>query len=274
MNTNTATKKRPILFSTPMVKAILNGSKSQTRRIVTEHNSQIGEGGKWSKLAFDSKLTFVDTGFPDSVGKHNYQYLHVPYDSEDGDERIFRVYCRWEPKQYLWVKETHYRFGHWIQTGNITKTGRQEWAFVAETDHVFYQDEPPVEICKDMTKTGWFKRPSLFMPRKLSRITMEITDVRVQRLSAISEEDAKAEGCDSSNQGSYPTCAIHMPPEWYKLTEQERWDDKWRPETERMQRWNTRNNYIRLWEKINGEESWNANPWVWCLSFKRISQSS
>jgi hypothetical protein len=81
--------------------------------------------------------------------------------------------------------------------------------------------------------TGLRWRPSIFMPRAASRILLEITDVRVQRLQGISDEDARAEGYDRSHA---------FPREWFAL----------------------------LWERIHGPGSWHANPWVWAITFQRL----
>jgi hypothetical protein len=85
--------------------------------------------------------------------------------------------------------------------------------------------------------------PSIHMPRWASRITLEIVSVRVERLQDITEECAKAEGCDNSNSEAAITVG------WYE-----------RP----------RSAFIRLWESINGADSWLSNPWVWVVEFKRV----
>lgn len=82
------------------------------------------------------------------------------------------------------------------------------------------------------------------MPRWASRITLEITEVRVQRLQEISEEDARAEGVQMPD--GTPT-----PPDW----------------------WSYRQEFSHLWESINGPGSWDANPWLWCISFRRTDAS-
>ena len=96
-----------------------------------------------------------------------------------------------------------------------------------------YGDDPP----------PW--RPSIHMPRWASRLTLEITEIRVQRLQEISEEDAKAEG-------AYP------PPAGT--------DD----DGAHFDSGTCRDGFIDLWRSINGPGSWAANPWVWCVSFKRV----
>ena len=95
-----------------------------------------------------------------------------------------------------------------------------------------YGDDPP----------PW--RPSIHMPRWASRLTLEITEIRVQRLQEISEEDAKAEGCQA-------------------------WEYR-NPTTDDDDFATSRDEFIDLWRSINGPRSWAANPWVWCVSFKKV----
>jgi hypothetical protein len=248
------TKEHPIIFSTEMVKAILEGRKSQTRRVVTKHNSEIGEGGNWDKLAFHGKHTWnddtncmeepyiveawVDHGFPDKEGKKNYQYLHIPYDFEE-EGVIYRVYCRYEVGDHLWVKET------W----NI---GRYSYQDIAD---IFYKaggNFKTVQWNNDLerlTEQGlrdadnrW--RSSIFTYRWVSRIKLEITNIRVQRVQEISLADVNAEGTPNNPMGlmSYRNDGF-----------QRRQDYQW------------------LWEEINGKKyPWSSNPWVWVIEFKKL----
>lgn len=91
-------------------------------------------------------------------------------------------------------------------------------------------------------------RPSIFMPRDLSRITLEVTSVRVERLQAITEEDAKAEGVqrrDILGVETYETATSYVS--------------------------SARAAFEELWDDINGERaSWASNPWCWCVSFRRL----
>lgn len=106
----------------------------------------------------------------------------------------------------------------------------------------------PVAVCnKQATPEKW--TPSLHMPRWASRILLEITDVRVERLNAISEEDARAEGIIDGgclNCGEPEPCGCANP----------------EPDATDA--------FAYLWQSIYGQESWNANPWVWVISFERI----
>jgi hypothetical protein len=195
--------ERPILFSTPMVKAILEGWKSMTRRVV--------KGSGDAKAC--EKLLIED----------------CPY-GQVGDR--------------LYVKETHYRFGHWVKNG-LTKTGRQKWLFKPNDKEVRFMDNPPtVNVHKlgEKDAVGWFKRSSLFLPKELSRITLEITNIRVERLQEITEEDAKAEGCYGTGRPDIQT-ALPL----YTHT------------------------FQRLWDSINGKTyPWSSNPWVWVIEFKKV----
>lgn len=198
-------KERPILFSAPMVRAILAGRKTQTRRIVKPQPSVI------HRLYRDASI------LTNLLFRRKDQTIRSPYGTI-GDR--------------LWVRET--------------------WAIHqcadSESERVHYRAdcatgaEPCCPYDGERIKK-W--RPSIFMPRWASRITLEITEVRVQRLQAISEEDAAAEGVSSP-----------MPFKWRK--------DEWQNETPNIAR------FAALWESINGAASWAANPWVWAITFKMI----
>lgn len=183
-------KERPIVFSALMVRAILNGRKTQTRRIVKpqpKHRAiQSSKDGKW----YDADCI------------HPGIEMKCPYGI---------------PGDQLWVKETFF----------VRAAGRC---------CVYRASLDPTEAAGIGAMYGGWK-PSIFMPRKLSRITLEITGVRVERLWDISQEDAMAEGQPDISEES-PYCAK----EWYS----------------------------RLWESINGKDSWAKNPWVWVIGFKRI----
>ena len=185
-------KERPILFSGPMVRAILDGSKTQTRRVVKD-----------AQPAGIGRCHWSNTGWAHLrlSGGCSCQPVHCP---------------RGTPGDRLWVRETwaHERDG----TGCPDDTG------------VLYRATDPGW---DDEGTGLRWRPSIFMPRIASRILLEITDVRVQRLQEISDEDARAEGYDRSHA---------FPREWFAL----------------------------LWERIHGPGSWHANPWVWAITFQRL----
>jgi hypothetical protein len=211
MTTATATRERPILFSEPMVRAILAGRKTQTRRIVkTQPETYQGESG----------VQFEYPGWHGSLGA----------------ARFAAEYCKFgRIGDRLWVKEGLWCYDHtgWGRNGQLLwpKEPRDPKDWIDgnceyEADNPFPMNEPIGRLNK------------MFMPRWASRITLEITDVRVERLNEISEEDAIAEGF------LYPAAARHEDPiRWFRL----------------------------LWLSIHGHGSWEANPWVWVVEFRRMT---
>ncbi len=210
--------EKPILFSGPMVRAILDGRKTQTRRVV-KHDPFFGKP--------DRGNAFVDGG-PQSP------YLHNPQDGgEYGDETVQRVYPAYQVGDTLWVRET------WAEFDKPPKV-----EYRADCDHYEYglatirRDDLAVPRVIDR----W--RPSIFMPRWASRIALEVTDVRCQRLQEISEEDAVAEGC-SGHDGEGPYISAFG---GRRII----------------------NNFAALWDTLNAKRGygWDSNPWVWAYTFK------
>ena len=213
-------KETPILFSTPMVQAILNGTKTQTRRIATPVKDDSFHGG--FKFGAGKEWTSIDHPKLASYSKYGGK----------GD--------------VLFVKETFYAYGYWKKNG-LTKTGKQKWAFI-DGGIYSYQDEKPTTIRKNSyRKVGWYKRPSLFMPKAAARLWLQITGIRVERLQTITEADAKAEGAQLGTA-------------YYKADPTQGYSSH-------------QVGFIDLWCKINGVESWAANPYVWVIEFKVISKT-
>lgn len=201
-------KERPILMSAPMVRAILDGRKTQTRRI-----SKCHEGG--GRRYFD--------------------------DHERTSPRLdFSRHSYGAPGDRLWVKET-WRPG-WSYGGEYPTVQYRS----TETAHIGDKDSPVMETegifggaPHAIINGGKWKSP-IFMPRWASRILLEVTAVRVERLKSITVSDAMAEGYDGSI------------------------DDPLDPSI----KW-----YSALWEQINGAGSWDENPWVWVIEFRRIDHA-
>lgn len=200
---------RPILFSGPMVRALLDGSKTQTRRVV-----------KWRELNAGLNLGF-------SGLRAERTALGWVLESDTRDSREWR--CKPTPSPYgqpcdrLWVREAWrvIDVADCFAPRQITAAHRI-W-FEADAPH-----DGPV---------GRY-RPGMFMPRWASRITLEVTEVRVERLQDISEADAATEGVSAKH-----TADAH---------------------------YTAREAYAVLWEQINGPGSWDANPWVWVVEFRRL----
>lgn len=186
------TTERPILFSAPMIRALLAGTKTQTRRVVKPQPDE------------------------DGLARLAGQWIW-----HDTSERTFR--CPYgQPGERLWVRENFSGSIAYERHGYPLKEwGNKIW---------YWADGNP-------QRGDWTKpRPSIHMPRHLSRITLELTEVRVERLQDISEADALAEGVANS---------LHLPGGRF-----------------------ANENYAHLWDAINGPGSWDANPFVWCVAFK------
>jgi hypothetical protein len=157
------------------------------------------------------------------------------------------------------VRETFFAYGRW-DTRYDEKRQRDEWRFADMTreygrSYQYAADNPAVQVEKGRSATpGWYTRPALFMPRAASRILLEVVSVRVERLQAISEHDAIAEGIErgAGDDGSRPLYCD------YRATGTAEWFSS------------PVDSYRSLWEQINGTGSWNANPLVWMVGFRKM----
>jgi hypothetical protein len=199
-------RERPILFSAEMVRAILEGRKTMTRRVMRPQPvgvpNQHSETDEWLDIWYTN-----DAQRDPSIERS--EALHNPYGV---------------PGDRLWVREA------------FRLTDEQPpWVIYAADSTM----RAPDGSCRGHVYQGpW--RPSIHMPRWASRLTLEITDVRVQRVREISEEDAIAEGCEAELD------------------------------------WTARMRFAELWNHINAKRGygWDVNPWVWCLTFRRLPNAA
>ena len=208
-------KEHPILFSAPMVRAILNGTKTQTRRIF-KGLTPPQCNGLHTCIVEDGVAKFHLNG---KLAMHSGEWTQSPYG---------------QPGDRMWVKETFAYTDHTIneQPGYVFRATDPDWS--------------------EMEGFKW--KPSIHMPRKASRITLEIAAVRVERLQDIKAADCIAEGIDphtfNVGMGTVTTFRNYLTGATNSAAYQ---------------------SYQSLWESINGPDSWNQNPWVWVIQFKRIS---
>ncbi len=245
-------REHPILFSAPMVRAILNGTKTQTRRVVKfprgmahTDKAQAGE----SLFARQAVLEVPTTGSFDD----GFERVYCPYAST-GDDR-------------LWVKETWQPIWETEEPPLDGLKGPDGWAIVyVATDGIqeFHnEDDGITSRCK----------PSIFMPRWASRITLQVTGVRVERLQMISREDAIAEGAFHTK---YPPHKHELSADGGRTYHETRTDSPgWAlvPTTGSDEcMYSPQYAFANLWNKINAKRGfgWDANPWVWCVEFKRV----
>ncbi|HFF1487658.1 TPA: hypothetical protein ACGBED_004031 [Escherichia coli] len=187
-------KERGMIFNDEMVRAILGGNKTQTRRIVEE---------KFYGRAVAAEL----------LAKH------CPYG---------------QPGDRIWVRETYRVHGKATDVATLVYLASVRNSWTEQTHRV------PVEVCNKPVSEKW--TPSIHMPRWASRILLEITDVRVERLHDMSEADAKAEGATPATYKITPPEAVY------------------------------RVGFGDIWRSIYGQDNWLSNPLVWVIEFKRIQE--
>ena len=231
-------KERPIIFSAPMVRALLSGEKTQTRRVVKlPHSNPLGQ---WETLLWGGQ-----DGGRTKDGDTMPAQMAIGH-SRTGDILL----CSYgQPGDRLWVREAHY----------LTDNGDQEYAVYATDseavrEHLTSIDRLPPDFPAEVKAQHRKLRPSIHMPRWASRITLEVTGVRVERLNDISEADALAEGIQ-------------------RYTGSLRWVRYLDAITGEACHNTAAEAFKALWIGINGQESWDANPWVWAIKFKRIDKA-
>lgn len=229
-------KERPIIFSAPMVQAILDGKKTQTRRVIKpQPESKIDALGKARDAVLRSggNVYFCDHS---DTSAHDTPYVLAtcPYG---------------QPGDRLWVRETWcFREDPYNEDGEHDNTCVHYRADGYEV--IALDDDGFRKWNKDRSEASpW--RPSIYMPRWASRITLEITKVRVERLNDISESDARAEGitdggCWNCGESEPCGCADPLPMPC--------------------------DSFARLWQQLHGDASWFSNPWVWVIEFEAVKK--
>ncbi|SBM15762.1 morphogenetic protein [Klebsiella pneumoniae] len=203
-----------MIFNAEMVRAILDGRKTQTRRIIKPQPEATLSGslsGKWLSRPLNGLL----------LPKIEDIAIHCPF-GVVGDR--------------IWVRET---FQGPLFDYDLMDSYCKDPTPVEKPEFCVYKADgvpaPEFYDADDELHSCW--RPSIHMPRWASRILLEITDVRVERLKSISDRDALREGCSAADMKS-GDCVADV--------------------------------FARLWASIYGSDSWNANPWVWVIEFKRV----
>ncbi|ECI9063401.1 hypothetical protein AU593_004292 [Salmonella enterica subsp. enterica serovar Derby] len=196
-----------------MVRAILDGRKTQTRRVLATYQDAVKFCPEWD---VNGKQIFIVLGEKDHTGM-NPVITAIPCPFGQQGDRI-------------WVRETFRVHSRATDVATLVYRASVRNSWTEQTHRV------PVAVCnKPATPEKW--TPSIHMPRWASRITLEITDVRVERLNSISDSDASKEGCCIADMES-GDCLSDV--------------------------------FTRLWTSIYGDDSWQANPWVWVIEFKRV----
>ena len=243
--------ERGMIFTGEMVQALLSGRKTQTRRIMKPQPEPCPRGGHW---------------WPSNVFK---TMLHIEEEMQNGKGGwggLVGDACPFgDVGDRIWVRETWGAVSHeldedgriqpWTPDRPATVIHEMPFGNGYYSGHAIYAADGDFTWGDDDGyedgRSCW--KPSIHMPRAASRILLEITDVRVERLNAISEEDARAEGIIDGgclNCGEPEPCGCANP----------------EPDATDA--------FAYLWQSIYGQENWNANPWVWVIEFKRIEEQT
>lgn len=235
MTSATEIKERPILFSTPMVRAILEGRKTQTRRAI-KPQPRI-KGG-----LIDESDSWMELNEPDLMSRFPYGKI---------SDRLW-VREAWRPRS--WGSDFDWMMIEYKAGGSVQQIDPSEvwgddadvvWEKMSVECHALGN---PQSGSGDFVLDKPLKwRSSIFMPRAASRVTLEITNIRVERVQDISEEDAISEGVDSISIEEVPRNGTLC----------------------------RRDDFAQLWNSINNDRGygWNSNPWVWVVEFNRVEEA-
>lgn len=228
-------KQTGLLFTPENYTKCENGSKPITRRL-NGLNAVNERPDDW------------EYGGVNVHGQHIF--YHKTDESNEGCAKLIR--CPYGTVgDRLYVKEAHYLYGSWSK---VLVKGTVRWRFAYDqSEGVRFCDNPPDNIKTARIQQGWFLRSPLFMPQWAARLWLELTEVRVERVQEITEEDAKKEGIEyHDGRGIGHSGYRHSQEHGYVYA-------------------TARDAFKVLWESINGADSWDLNPWVWVLEYKRVS---
>ncbi|WP_405048657.1 hypothetical protein [Rhizobium rhizogenes] len=220
---------RPILFSAPMVRALLAGRKTQTRRLLKGIEEL--PNGKFHIHGNGGGLVGVAE---EDVSKHAPDYVRI------------------QPEDRVWVKETwraHAWHGDCVEIAYAAQRGIVGWS--QQHEQIKYPDGNRNAFKYYAPKGPDFWRPSIFMPRWASRITLVVTDVRVERLQDITNEDCIAEGVPVHPNENAPRTGPAI--------------DAFARMVGLISHYGAE--YRRIWQEINGAGSWDENPWIIAYTF-------
>jgi len=230
-------KIKPILFSTPMVQAILNGSKTQTRR--TQGLEKFNTNPDW--FIYECKSSHKQ-----SNGSYTHYMEHCDVRGNPLG-KYSTVESKIKTGDILWVRETFAEYSKEITDAT--------YVYKADVDKNMQE---VFEVYKhNKLVSNW--KPSIFMPKKACRIFLEVADIRLERLQNISEEDARDEG---ASQGIKIDDFVKLVNASSKLTKQSALNPM---STYKL-------GFMKIWADIYGLDNWQSNPWVWVYTSKKCDK--
>ena len=228
---STQIKEHPIIFSGSMIRAILDGSKSQTRRVISPQPVDEDECGPYIQVP-----EVTDWGCGETLTFMGRKHIKCPYGV---------------PGDTLWVRET----------------ARVVGAFVPSVENILLEYRADGGLARPrwlntVAQTRWLVRnhegrwmPSIHMPRWASRISLTVKDVRVERVQDITADDCINEGIEAVTQDAYEYDCDGAPNNKYQVLDEDAMLES----------------FQELWDSINGKRGygWASNPWVWVVEFER-----
>lgn len=225
-------KEIPILFSAPMVQAIISFLKGMTRRT-----------RGLEKINIDPSAYYLQTLFLHATGRFTFAPRDPMHAITDAD--IIEVKCPYgQPGDLLWVRETYLKPP--FITQKLLREGADTWP---KFDYKASCDEYEIEQYKEW---DWQIKPSIHMPKAAARIWLQVVEIRVERLHDISEDNARREGVKFASSTIGPCYLDYINGGYNAMT-------------------TAYHSFRSLWRKINGNKSWDLNPWVWVIEFKILS---
>lgn len=243
-------KERPILFNTEMVQAILEGRKTQTRRIMRRQPDDV------ERFHHGEPTTDTDARHAILRCYNNPKGFKNCNSGWLANANYKTPFSEFNVGDHLWVREIFMGLGGTGVEHRNSEGRLQHYAYAADCPKGSHGDE----LRKDF---GLKWKPSIHMPRSASRLVLEITNIRVERLNDISEADAIAEGVKPVSVPDY------VPVDGgYTRANRTMW--KGYQNNERAYRDTAKDSFMSLWQSVYGADSWVANPWVWVAEFKVI----
>lgn len=237
----------PITVSADLIPPILEDRKIRTRRILQTQPYEASKvvlpvgamihPGEWHWYVKDSYNAEIISGFPIPTG--------------------IEKYAPWQKGDILYVREEHFAWGYWEDVeGEFTKIGKQKRKFIDREGYALFPNTFGCNAQTTRNGTGWHKRLARFMPKKYARIFLEVTDLRVERLQDITEDEALLEGVLEYDDGTFKN---------YSTQKGLRGEDG-------VECLMAIGSFQTLINRVNGPGTWDANPWVWVISFKRVER--